>query len=312
MQDNRETALRLAGAAFADGTAEQPIPILASPSWRGVEGEPWRVHASDGSRTLFVKVMHSDVGDYVDRGCTFGAAKQAGELGIGPRVTAASEADGAIAMDDLSPARGWRTGTLELLLDRDVLERAVQARAAFHRAGRLPRDLNVFDHIATIGEKARAAKAQLPEDVAWLETNVRECGDAVRASGIDTVPAHGDGNVSNLMVGPDKKVLLIDWDLAANRDPFEDLGSFLVEAHAFEAEARSTFEMFHGTFDERLFNRAWLYGVADDLRWALIGSLMAATSPRENLEFQKFANWRFVRCRLAVRDPHYSEKLRRL
>lgn len=312
IRDNRDIALRVAGPSFVGGTAEIPISILASPSWRGVEGEPWRVKSADGSRTAFVKIMHSDVSAYVDQSCAFDAARLAGERGIGPKIISVSEADGALAMDDLSPSRGWRTGTLELLLDDEIRERAVKARAAFHRSDRLSHDSSVFDQIDEIGRKARAAQADVPDDIVWLETNVRELGDAIRASGIDLMPAHGDGNVSNLMVGPDKAVQLIDWDMAANRDQFEDIGSFLVEAHAFETQARSTFEMFHGRYDERLFNRAWLYGIADDLRWGLIGALMAATSPRENLEFLKFANWRFVRCRVAVRDPRFAEKLRRM
>jgi hypothetical protein len=70
--------------------------------------------------------------------------------------------------------------------------------------------------------------------------------------------------------------------------------------------------MFHGRNDERLFNRAWLYGVADDLRWGLIGALTAATSRRETMEFLKYANWRFLRCRVAVRNPGFAEKLRRV
>jgi hypothetical protein len=312
LRGQAETAVRVAGHGFAGGRAEPAIPILASPSWRGVDGAPWRVQSADGSQTAFVKIMHDDIAAHVDVPCAFEAARRAGEAGIGPRVTAISEAERAIAMADLSPASGWRTATLEVLLDEGIRERTVQARAAFHRGDPLPRDASVFDEIHELGRRARAADAPLPEDVVWLETNVAEAGEGIRASGVDLKPAHGDGNVSNLMVGPEGEIRLLDWDLAANRDPFEDIGSFLVEAHAFETEARSSFEMFYGRLDERLFNRAWLYGVADDLRWGLIGALMAATSPRDTLEFLKFANWRFLRCRVAARDPRFSEKLRRV
>jgi hypothetical protein len=107
-------------------------------------------------------------------------------------------------------------------------------------------------------------------------------------------------------------VLLVDFDLAANIDPFEDLGSFLVEAHAFDPAARESFEAFHGSFDERLFNRARLYGVADDLRWGLIGAILARTSARSDLEFLKYAEWRFLRCRMAMRDQRFEERVRRV
>ncbi|MER8376742.1 hypothetical protein [Mesorhizobium sp. M1409] len=67
-----------------------------------------------------------------------------------------------------------------------------------------------------------------------------------------------------------------------------------------------------GGFDERAFNRAWLYGIADDLRWGLIGALVAAKSSRDTHEFYKFASWRFLRCRMALRDPRFGQALRRI
>ena len=100
--------------------------------------------------------------------------------------------------------------------------------------------------------------------------------------------------------------------MAANMDPFEDLGGFLVEAHAFDLEAQETFEMFHGHLDARLFNRARLYGVADDLRWGLIGAILAKTSARTDLEFLKYADWRFLRARFAMRDPRFEERVRKV
>ena len=44
----------------------------------------------------------------------------------------------------------------------------------------------------------------------------------------------------------------------------------------------------------------------------LIGALLAAKSARNTLEFYKFASWRFLRCRMAVREPRFGEVLRRI
>ena len=136
----------------------------------------------------------------------------------------------------------------------------------------------------------------MPEDIDWLAMNIREVRDAIGASGIDHVPAHGDGNVSNLMFSRNGEVRLLDWDMAGDMDPMLDVGAFLVEAHDSESDAAECFEAFHGRFERALFNRAWLYGVADDLRWGLIGALLAGTSRRETYEFLKFGDWRFLRC----------------
>jgi thiamine kinase-like enzyme len=148
--------------------------------------------------------------------------------------------------------------------------------------------------------------------VNWLASSVNEVGDAIRASGIDHAPAHGDGNVSNLMLSEKGEIRLIDWDMAGDMDPLLDVGAFLVEAHDSESDAAECFEAYNGRFDRALFNRAWLYGVADDFRWGLIGALLAGTSRRETYEFLKFGDWRFLRARMAIRDPRFSEKLGRL
>ena len=159
-------------------------------------------------------------------------------------------------------------------------------------------------------EAARAARASLPADIAWLLSSVAEAGGAIAACGRDSVPAHGDGNASNVLVAEDGSVLLVDWDRAGDMDPFEDLGSLLAELAPQEPEARALFERWHGSMDEGLLSRAMLYGAADDLRWGLIAATLAATSPRTSLEFLKFASWRFLRCRMAVRDPRFPERVR--
>ena len=116
-----ERSLVLASAAAIPGwesralTAEPAIPILASPSWRGVDGTPWRVKDRRSGESLFVKAMDPDSAFYIDVPTTFLAARRASDLGVGPRVLAADEATGVLVMEDLD--NGWRVGTLERLLD---------------------------------------------------------------------------------------------------------------------------------------------------------------------------------------------------
>ena len=50
----------------------------------------------------------------------------------------------------------------------------------------------------------------------------------------------------------------------------------------------------------------------ETLRWGLIGAVLAARSARNTFEFYKFASWRFVRCRMTVREPRFGEMLRRI
>ncbi|WP_431202494.1 phosphotransferase [Bradyrhizobium betae] len=289
---------------------EPAIPILASPSWRGVDGFPWRATRKGGGESIFIKAMDRDAELYIDVACAFEAAQRASDLGIGPKVLMADSDAGLLVMEDLN--QGWRVGTLERMLEPKIVDAVIAARRLFQTGQALSRRKSVFDEIEQFYAAATDANAQLPSDAEWMVKELRFAADAFGKLDITPVPIHGDGNVSNILISDAGEVRLIDWDRATTADPLEDFGSFLVEAFAQEPEARDAFIRNTGAFEEGPFNRARIYGVADDLRWGLIGALLAAKSARNTLEFYKFASWRFVRCRMVVREPRFGEMLRRI
>lgn len=311
MVERAERLVRgLDGWANAEIDLRPGVVPMASPMNQGIDAAAFRATDRATGESAWVKVPDEDAALFADPATVVAAARAAGAAGIGPEVLAADAATGALVMRDLSASH--RVATLNRLGEKPVRDAVLAARKAIHSGPALPRTRSVFDAIATLLEAASGHDVELPPDHAWLIDNSRAAAAAISAAGVDTVPAHGDGNASNVMLSEAGAVVLVDYDGAANMDPFEDLGSFLVEAHAFDPEARESFEVFHGHFDERLFNRARLYGVADDLRWGLIGAILARTSRRTDLELLKYADWRFLRCRLAMRDPRFEERLRRL
>ncbi len=311
MVERAERLVRgLDGWATAEIDLRPGVVPMASPMNQGIDAAAFRATDRATGESVWVKVPDEDAALFADPATVVAAARAAGAAGIGPEVLAADAATGALVLRDLSATH--RVATLNRLGEKPVRDAVLAARKAFHSGPALPRTRSAFEAIAALLEAASAQGVELPPDHAWLIDNIRAAAAAISAAGVDTVPAHGDGNASNVMLSEAGAVVLVDYDGAANMDPFEDLGSFLVEAHAFDPEARESFEVFHGHFDERLFNRARLYGVADDLRWGLIGAILARTSRRTDLEFLKYADWRFLRCRLAMRDPRFEERLRRL
>jgi thiamine kinase-like enzyme len=281
---------------------------MASPMNQGVDAASYRAVDKASGESLWVKIPHPDARLFADPVTALDAAIHAADVGVGPQVLASDRGSGALVLQDVSTTH--RVADLARLVEhRDAV---IAARKRLHGGPRLSRTLSVFEHIGSLMEDARHNSVPLPEDHTWLLDNIQAAAEAISKTHVETVPAHADGNASNVMIGRDGSVILIDYDMAANIDPFEDLGSFLVEAHAFDPAARESFERFHGRFDERLFNRSRLYGVADDFRWGLIGAILAKTSPRSDLEFLKYADWRFLRCRMAMREPIYEERIRRL
>jgi Phosphotransferase enzyme family len=306
----RNFVVALPGWDAGDIVIEPAIPVLASPSWRGVDGTPWRATRKGSDESIFIKSMDRDAQLYIDVACAFEAARRASDLGIGPKVLKADPETGFLVMEDLN--EGWRVGTLERMLEPNIVDAVMAARRLFQSGDPLPRRKSVFDEIEHFYAAATEAKAQLPPDAEWMVKELRFAATAFAELDITPVPIHGDGNVSNILISDAGEVRLIDWDRATTADPLEDLGSFLIEAFVQEPEARDAFVRYAGAFDERAFNRARIYGVADDLRWGLIGAVLAAKSARNTLEFYKFASWRFVRCRMMVREPRYGEMLRRI
>ena len=308
-----ERVLALAALAPLPGwgrspTIEPAFPVLASPGWHGVDGTHWTARSADG-RMAHVKVMHADAAWHVDIAVAFRAATRAAEIGVGPEVLSADADRGVLV---LAQEPGWLTGTLDRLYDRATNLKVLAARKAFQDTAPLGRVVSVFDEIRTLRARCDETGAALPADAPWLFDNIDAAERAILAAGVATVPAHGDGTSSNVLLGPDGQVLLVDWDRAADMDHYADLGSHLVETCPQEPEARLLFEAHEGCMDEGRFARTMLYGTADDVRWGLIGSLLAKVTTRPSLEFLKFANWRWLRARLAVRDPRYSERLRRV
>jgi hypothetical protein len=308
-EDRIESAVRtLPGWEGRQFVIEPALPVLASPSWRGVDGAPWRARDQDTGESLFIKAMHPEAGLYIDVACAMEAVVRAGKLGIGPKVFIADLETGLVIMEDLTD--GWRVAGLECFRTPSLVDKILEARRRFQDSTLLPRTVSVFDEIERFYGDVKNAGATLPVDADWLYDHLSLVAAAVRPGAGAPVAIHGDGNVSNVMISQDGDVRLLDWDRATNAEALQDFGSVLVEGFPFDPEAREVFTRHWGRFDQRAFDRARLYGVADDFRWGLIGSLLAALSPRKFHEFFKFASWRFLRCRLAVREPRFAERLR--
>lgn len=294
------------GRAVAYELAVAPV---ASPMQRGVDSFGWLVEI-DGAERAFLKTPAPEAHRFIDWAAAAGAARLAAEAGVAPRLLWSDPGLGAAAWEHLGPA--WATAMLADLASPQVLPQLIAAKRALHRGPRFPRSRSVFDLVEAYAAEAMAGRAPLPEDYASLLESVREVARAITAAGMDEAPCHGDGIASNVMIGPAGAVRLVDWDEAANADPYWDLGSLFAEAFPFDPAARAALELYAGRADEALLARCRLYGIADDLAWATRSMIAAATSERVDVEFFKYGQWRFLRCRMELRDRRFEERLRAL
>ncbi|MCW0214320.1 MAG: phosphotransferase [Pseudonocardia sp.] len=288
---------------------------MASPSWWGADSRRWSVRSAEpdarAGTAAFVKVTLPHARGYVDVPAAFAAARAAGDAGIGPRVSVSDPALGLLVMEDLTGIAA--TATLDRFDDLAEVERLVALRRRVHDLPGITRRASVFDDLRAVVRLARAAGAALPADLGPMCRRLAPAEGRIAAAGVDLVPCHGDGNVSNVLVTADG-LLLVDWDSAGLMDPLQDLGVLLAELRPSGAGSRDTeevFELAHGSLDASSFARARVYGIADQLRRAVIGLYADAVRPG-TLDYVKFANWQLVHARAGLRDVRLPELVRAL
>ncbi|TVQ55008.1 MAG: phosphotransferase [Rhodobacteraceae bacterium] len=284
-------------------------PDVVSPVHRGVESAIWRVEP-DGRAPAVLKVMRDDMRRFFDVDAAIAGARHAAALGVGPEVLWADAALGALATPLLG--EGWRTATLADLQEPAVIDAALAATARLQDGPPLAARFDVFDEIRRLDAMAREADVAPPPDGWWLLEAARDMEAALDAAGADLAPCRNDGVSSNVMVGPDGAVMLLDYDRAGMNDACYDVAALLTEACAFPSEAAAVLERRFGRAEPAILNRCVVLGAADDLMNALWAAVSAATSPRRHVEFKKYSEWRYLRCRSAVGDPRFEERLRKL
>ena len=312
---NEEQALeRVLAAEFGAGAADLSYapagPAIASPMRQGVDSAGWSVGRTGAAPDLFVKLRHQDAAPFVDMGLAYAAAAAAGAAEVAPATRFFNAALHAAGFAHLGP--GWRPARMNDLQAPAVLHAIVAAKRRFHATGADLPPIDPFVRIETAKCLAVAASAELPDDFGWMLDNVRDIGTALAVHPHVPMPCHGDGTASNFMLGSDGAVMLVDFDAAGMAEPLYDLGVLFNEAFQFETEIAAALRSVAPEATEAAFHRCRLHGIADDFFWGMWGAVMAATSARRGVEFLKYGSWRLLRCRLALRDPRFEERLRQV
>ncbi|MCY6379612.1 phosphotransferase [Hoeflea prorocentri] len=289
-------------------TYEASIGSVVSPVHRGVESACYNVDAA-GSE-FFLKIRYPDMADLFDETVVHAGARRASDLAVGACLVDAHEKSGSYLFERLD--ENWRWGKVDDFRDPSVLENTVIAKKKIHGGDALPSGRSVFDTIEYYRAIVEAENIKVPKTSARVLEKVRECAKALAAAGISPSPAHGDGVASNIMIAKSGEVCLVDFDSTGNHDPYFDLGSLIVEITQFPEVARAVLEIYDGQCRDAQFGRCMLYGIADDLKWALWGFISFARSSRSHVEFVKYAEWRMLRALFNAEGPDFDRWMAKL
>lgn len=286
------------------------VPGLASPSYHGVESSTYAVAVDDEAPDYFLKVTTCEIRWLIDLPAAFDAAAKIAALDLGPQPLALIEAEGATLFRHLGA--DWRVARIDDLRLPDRMADVIAAHRRIAQGPDFVRTWTVFDGIAELWAHIGPTDPVLPPDAWYLKDQVDFARDAIIAAGFDSRPAHADPHASNILFGPNDTLRLVDFDMAANVDPYYQLGALLNEAYVFDSEMKPAIEMFEGRFRDAALHRCLAYAAADDFYWGLRSLLLDRVAPRRSLEFRKYAGWRFLRCRMRVSRPGFEELLRSL
>ncbi|KEA04375.1 MULTISPECIES: phosphotransferase family protein [Rhizobium/Agrobacterium group] len=309
MQDDVAVQAALEAVGLSGATLSAPIGGVVSPIHRAVENLCFFATKA-GRPPVFVKCRHDDMSQFIAPDRVADASRKAGELGISPRLLHADRSDGILVFEVLGEEWAW--GHTDVLRRPTVLENLLTAKRTFHKAPALAETRSVFDLVAAYRHLAEGSEVSLPAPVVTVSAAVQRIAGAIGASGVDTVPCHADGVSSNVMVGPNDGVRLVDFEWSRQADPAYDLGIVLAELLPFDGDALLAIEIANGKPDAGVLARARLYGAADDLMWALWGFINAAHSPRKHVEFFKYAEWRLLRARTVIEGPRFETWLKQV
>lgn len=308
-QQLAEQALRTIGTFDLEAVAYRAaLPGVASPSYHAAESLTFDVAPDGGDASLFLKIGIEEVADLVDGNAAFEAACRLHDLGLSPKPLHFAADHRALLTERLDDH--WRAAKIDDLMRPDRVARLIAMQKTIASGPSFGRPWSVFDGIDDLWARLAAGSVALPADAGWMHSAMVPITQAISASGIDLHAAHGDPHSSNVMIGPGDALMLVDFDMAGDIDPYYQLGVQMNELYQFESQMKPLLEMHDGHVSDRAFNRCRLYAAADDLYWALRSMLLEVHSPRRGLEFLKYAEWRFLRCRMLIGRPGFEELVR--
>jgi hypothetical protein len=293
MTASRVEAVLRAASIGGPAVSTSRVASIVSPMCRAADWTCLAVHTADDA--CFIKLRESDAAGFVTVADAAAGARCAAELGLTPALR--SVQPDALVFDLLPPP--WREARLGDLAQPEMLGAVLAAKRRLQRGPPLARQWDVFGQI----DRLFLTVSDAPAELAGMRAAVTAIGAALSASDQERVPCHADGTASNIMLHPDGRVRLVDFDCAGMSDPHYDFGVTLNEVCTTETEWQAGIEAAFGRSTRRDLARCRAYAAADDFFWALWGISCHAASTRGTLEFLKYGHWRLLRCRMALRRP---------
>lgn len=311
-------AWKRAGERRDAGEAAIEAVIARVPAWAGLapryrpvagglSNSNWRVSVA-GDRDYFVKVPGRGTEMFITRTAAHEASRKAESCGFGAEVVGFLPEDG---VEIFAFVEGYRASSNLDFLRPAVRRNAVAALRAFNDSGPLTLTKTVFDMIEEHAGQVAAVGGRVPADGAFLMRRFAEAKAAFLAAGLDLAPCMNDTLAGNFMLDGDDRVMLVDFEYAANNERAYEIALWFDEMGFEPAVEREMIEAYWGRFDPRIAARINVLKALGDLKWATWAMIQEAVSALD-FDYYKYGTWKHRRARTLFHHPDWPRWLARL
>jgi thiamine kinase-like enzyme len=302
------------GATAADRAAEAAIAQIGA--WAGMEVQyqriptgitnlNWKLHVPAAGRDYFMKLHGANTEIFIDRPLAHEAALMVGLSGHAPRLVHYVEA-GQIEIYEF--LEGYRSCNVSDLFDPEIRGNIVRAYRDIHRGALLSRAKTGFEQLDERFRQAQHHGAVLPRDLDYLLWQSNRARLAFDHCGLNLATCFNDGYVSNYMVAADKSVKIIDWEYAANNDPYWDLALLSFENFFPPETIREMIAIHDGAYTPQAEAKVILNIGLTAVTWGFWAGLQSKISTIP-FDFAKYADLLFLRARHQMRQASWEDAL---
>ncbi|MDC0609781.1 phosphotransferase family protein [Vibrio sp.] len=233
----------------------------------GITNVNWCVSDQSNGEKFFVKLHGEGTENYINRATALKAATIAAGKGIGPGVLFYDEKMGVEVHEFLD---AYRSCDILDVQDAKIRGNIMSAYHSVHQDLILEETNTGFQQLETLIKQAKQVCPTLPKDIETLIAHCYQAKAAIEASGIDLCGCYNDSYISNYMRNDAGVIKIIDWEYAANNDPYWDVGMFCIESFFDElSNIEGIIEMYNGKATSDLVARTYLYIGVALVRWGL-------------------------------------------
>ncbi len=286
----------------ANYSCNEVLPV-AHPINRGLGGTSLLVKNTGANKSYFIKALEANFNKNYSFDDMVNLIEAASNAKITPNLIDYNRELGVLVFEGLSSE--WDFGTVKDFRNKRILKDAITVLNKVHKTRLLKETKTVFDRINKLKlELLKISNSSqdniYPEFYSMIDDYTEKIFELIEVWGFDKVPCKGEVNLSDFMLAEGHNIKLVDYDLASNGDAYSDLGYLANEISRDEEDLKNISYLYTGKNNEHDLLRLKLYMIVNAFYLGLWGLVNQLNDPESEIEYYKYGQNQFLRCRYNI------------